>query len=179
MLKLILMRHAKSSWDDPHAKDIDRPLNKRGVNSAKAMGHWLRNNGHVPDAVLSSSSRRTMQTFEHLALTCPVAFTKHLYHASEHGVLDQLQQAKDESILLLGHNPGIGDFAEGIAKTPPSHPDFERFPTCATLVVTFESASWENVAWAAGNVIDFAVPRDVINAQTQPAPLTKNIPGRV
>ena len=63
-LQLILMRHAKSSWDDPAAADFDRPLNGRGRRSAKALGHWLRQRGWLPDRVLCSSARRTRETLD-------------------------------------------------------------------------------------------------------------------
>lgn len=164
MLKLILMRHAKSSWDDPFIGDHDRPLNARGVASAKAMGDWLRRHGHKPDWALSSSSRRTMQTFEGLALDCPIKFTKRLFHASANEILDQLRQTTQTNALLLGHNPGIADLAAQIVRTPPIHSDFTRFPTCATLVAEFDQKDWRSTDWQTGVATDFAIPREIIGS---------------
>ena len=68
MRRLILMRHAKSSWADPGQRDFDRPLNARGVRSAPLLGAWLRERGHVPDAALVSTARRTRETWAGLGL---------------------------------------------------------------------------------------------------------------
>ncbi|MEM6310295.1 MAG: histidine phosphatase family protein [Pseudomonadota bacterium] len=165
MLKLTVMRHAKSSWDDPLLDDHDRPLNRRGVASAEAMGHWLRKRGHVPDTVLSSTSKRTLQTFECLALDCPVSFTRHLFHASKSEILNQLRKTADTNILFLGHNPGIAEFSAQIARIPPRHPDFDRFPTCATMVAEFDQSNWAATNWKTGHVTDFAIARDILKSK--------------
>ena len=67
-LRLILMRHTKSSWDDPWQGDHARRLNGRGRRSAEALGNWLRAKGHLPDVALSSDAVRTQETFAGLAL---------------------------------------------------------------------------------------------------------------
>lgn len=162
MLTLILMRHAKSSWGSPALADHDRPLNDRGRRSARAMGRWLRSKGYLPDAVLSSSSRRTVETFEGLELDVPVTFTADLYHAGPAAMLRVLHGAEAPVLLMLGHNPGIADFAESLVRTPPDHPRFDDYPTCATLVVRFDAPSWSEVDWGSGEVVDFAIPREVI-----------------
>ena len=161
MLTLILMRHAKSSWDHPGKPDHDRPLNGRGRRSAALMGDWLRTNGHVPDVVLSSSSRRTMETFEGLALECPVHFTRSLYHAGPGSILGELRAATANKVLVLCHNPGIAEFADRILETAPDHPRFWDYPTCATLVARFDATSWKDVDWETGRAVNFAIPRDL------------------
>ncbi|MGD1884752.1 MAG: histidine phosphatase family protein [Paracoccaceae bacterium] len=162
MLTLILMRHAKSSWDDPSLSDHDRPLNTRGKRSAIAMGGWLRAQGHLPDAALVSSSERTTQTFYGLATDVPVRFTSRLYHASDHDMLSALQTADSHTILMLGHNPGISIFARRIVVARPRHPRFDDYPTGATLVAQFYLYRWADVEWGTGEAIDFAIPREVL-----------------
>ncbi len=165
MLTLILMRHAKSSWGAPSLADHDRPLNDRGKRSAEAMGRWLKGRDYLPDAVLSSSSRRTRETFEGLDLGAPVKFTRELYHAGPAGMLQVLREAEAKSVLMLGHNPGIAEFAERLLSAPPDHPRFDDYPTCATLVARFDSSTWRDVAWGQGETVDFAIPREVIAAE--------------
>jgi len=159
---LILMRHAKSSWDDPGLADHDRPLNNRGRASAQAMGDWLRAGGHVPDAAVSSSSERTGQTFLGLGFDVPVTFTRMLYHAGPELMMEVLRDQQVGAILMLGHNPGIADFAERLVAEAPPHPAFADYPTCATAVIRFDTDSWKDIGWREGQPIDFAIPREVM-----------------
>lgn len=161
-LTLILMRHAKSAWDDPNLPDHDRPLNPRGIASAQAMGDWLRTQGHVPETVMSSSSTRTRQTFAGLGLDVPVSYTRTLYHAGPEVMMDVLRNQTAMSVLMLGHNPGIADFADRLVTKPAHHPRFADYPTGATGVITFEKESWNDIGWREGLAADFAIPRDVM-----------------
>lgn len=161
-LKLILTRHAKSSWDDPWQSDHDRPLNKRGRRSAVAVGNWLRQEGHVPDETLSSSSRRTEETQELLGLGGTVHFTRALYHAGASAMLHELQGATGGTVLMLGHNPGIGAFAERLARNQPDHARFFDYPTCATTVFEFDAETWKDVQFGTGAVVGFVIPRELV-----------------
>lgn len=162
MVTLILMRHAKSSWDDPFLTDFERPLNKRGQRSAKALGDWLRANALVPDEVISSSSTRTGQTFEGLNLDTPVRFTRALYHAGPAQMWQVLAQAKGKRVLMLAHNPGIAEFAEQIVQTPPDHARFWDYPTGATVVVEFPVERWSDARSGTGRVTHFVIPRELL-----------------
>lgn len=164
MLRLILMRHAKSDWNHPHLGDHDRPLNKRGVASAKALGGWLRRTGYQPDQVLSSSSERTGQTCVELALPdeTPITFTRTLYLAEPEIMLDALRTATGQCVLMLGHNAGIAEMAERIVKAPPQHDRFADYPTGATLVVDFDAEAWKQIGWHQGQPIDFVIPRELV-----------------
>ncbi|MCF6233451.1 MAG: histidine phosphatase family protein [Rhodobacteraceae bacterium] len=159
---LILTRHAKSSWNTPGLADHDRPLNQRGVKSAQAIGEWLHRGGWAPDQTLSSSSRRTRETFKGLKLPGRVAFTDALYHANADQMRQVLASGHGRTILMLGHNPGIGEFAGRLLSTPPDHLRFDDYPTCATLIVTFDIGDWSRVEWGTGRVIDFVIPREVL-----------------
>jgi phosphohistidine phosphatase len=159
--RLILMRHAKSSWGDPMLSDHARPLNGRGKRSAKALGAWLRENDYLPDQVLCSSSARTRETLDRLTITAPTKFLDSLYHASPHAMLSELTRAKGAAVLVLGHNPGIAAFAETIVSHPPNHPRFHDYPTCATLVADFDIDDWSELKQASGTPLAFVTPRDL------------------
>ena len=162
-LKLILMRHAKSSWSTPSLIDHDRPLNGRGRRSAEAMGDWLRRNNHLPDQVLTSTSRRTLETFERLKLDLLADEIHALYHASPETMLSALQTATRRSVLMLGHNPGIAEFAARLVSTHPLHDRFDDYPTCATLIATFPTEDWAKVGYGSGTAVDFITPRELVN----------------
>lgn len=161
--RLILMRHAKSSWDDPAQPDHARPLNARGRRSAAALGTWLRGKGHLPDTVLCSDAARTRETCARLGLGVrPVKYLPALYHASTGVILDQLRQGgAGGTVLLVGHNPGCADFASRILAAPPDHERFHDFPTGATLVLDLPCASWEEAAFHTGRAVDFITPREL------------------
>lgn len=161
--RLILMRHAKSSWNDPELDDIDRPLNARGQRSATALGRWLADQGYIPDVVLCSPSTRTRETFDGLKLgAVPVQYPDALYHASTNVLLETLQEkAAGKSALIVTHNPGCANFADRVLSDPHDHERFHDFPTGATLVVDFPINDWADAAFHSGSVVDFIVPREL------------------
>jgi len=159
---LILTRHAKSSWENLSQADHERPLNKRGARSAKALGVWFRDKRLKPDQVLSSDSKRTRETYAGLGLETEAEFTDDLYHASPNQMLRVLSRASGEVVMMLGHNPGMAAFAAELASEPPDHPRFFDYPTGATTVLRFDIDGWEHAAWGGGEVIDFVIPRDLM-----------------
>ena len=163
MRRLILMRHAKSDWNVPDLRDHDRPLNARGLRAASDMGDWLRATGYLPDQVLCSTAQRTQETLAGLRLDAqvPVVLTRGLYLAEAEAMLRVLRQATGQSVLMLGHNGGIGEMAQRLLPEPFDHPRFEDYPTCATLVCDFDAESWNDIGWHEGQPIDFTVPKDL------------------
>lgn len=163
MRRLILMRHAKSSWADPGQRDLDRPLNKRGRRAAALLGGWLKKNGYRPDQALVSSARRTQETWAGVVAEAGPAETRYLpelYHAGPESMLEIVQRAPDAAcLLLLGHQPGIGAFVARLLAAPESSADLEKFPTGATAVVDFDIAGWGELAWGSGRLVDFVAPR--------------------
>lgn len=160
-MRLILMRHAKSDWSSGVTRDHDRPLNARGLRAARAMGDWLRAQGYLPDRVLCSTATRTRETLAGLRIDAPAEFIPALYHAEPGVMLDILRGAEGQSVLMIGHNPGIGELAGDLVTHAPDHPRFFDYPTCATLVVDFQAADWSAVAAGRGAPVDFVVPRDL------------------
>ncbi|MEM1232910.1 MAG: histidine phosphatase family protein [Pseudomonadota bacterium] len=161
MKTLIVMRHAKSSWSDPGAQDLDRPLNDRGIKAAQAIGEWLSFGGFIPDLVLCSNARRTAQTWRSLGLEAELRFRAPLYHAPAETILAEARGAEGDCVLILGHNPGIADFASLILSTPPRHARFGDYPTGATLVAQFDG-DWPELGAGKANARAFTVPSDVM-----------------
>lgn len=169
MLTLSLLRHAKSSWDDPTQDDFDRPLAPRGKEAAPRVGAEMRRRGLVPDLVVSSPSARTRAT---LALVkpeldrakVPVRFEDGLYLASPAGLLDIIHRLPDTArhVLILGHNPGLQNLAvkltgRGDEKT--RRAVAAKFPTAALAVLAFDVERWADVASGKGNLIHFLTPK--------------------
>ncbi|SIQ41939.1 phosphohistidine phosphatase [Paracoccus thiocyanatus] len=158
--RLILTRHAKSSWDDPAQPDHDRPLNARGRRSARELGDWLASRGYEPEEVLCSTAERTRETWERIALA-PLEVRPHiryepgLYHAAPEKMLEVLRSASAPTVMMIGHNPGIAEFAAMLPARLPLDPDFRRYPTAATLVVDFQIGDWSELRPAQGSVLDF------------------------
>ena len=165
MLKLIVTRHAKSSWDYPNLTDHDRPLSGRGKRSSDAIGKWLAEKDHVPETVLSSTSTRTRETWARMSKNFPdavnVRFEPDLYHAGSSSMFNLLTTASGDSVLILGHNPGIAHFAAVILNSMPTHADFYRYPTAATLVCEFPIDDWAHVEIGTAKPIDFVIPREL------------------
>lgn len=165
-LTLILTRHGKSSWDNPRLEDYDRPLADRGHRSATAIGDWLARIDFVPGEVIHSGARRTAKTWEDIRARLPAGPTvreeRDLYHAGANTLLRVLRAAQDPVTMMIGHNPGFAEFANRILMAPADHPRFADYPTCATAIIGFDEASWDLVNWKRGRLIDFAIPRELM-----------------
>ncbi len=163
-MKLIIVRHAKSSWVSNAPSDHDRPLAPRGTRAALTIGKWLAERGHAPATVICSSALRTRQTWETMQPCFPslphVRIEPALYHAGSAQIAGILRRANDSPVMLIGHNPGIGAFAFEILRTHPAHADFARYPTAAATVCGFSGSAWRDTKPGSGDLIEFTVPRD-------------------
>ncbi len=160
MKRLVLMRHAKSDWAFDRS-DRDRPLNKRGRKSVPAVAEWLATRNHHPQEALVSSAERTRETWSLLGSDATVRFLDDLYLAEPEVMLDALFEATADTVLMIGHNPGIAELAHSLVNQTPDHPRFSDYPTCATLVVEFDVAAWSDIRPGTGRVLDFIVPREL------------------
>ena len=163
--KLILIRHCKSSWEAFGQDDHARPLNDRGRRQAPMIGRWLAERGDLPDQVLCSDAVRTKETWALISASFdnlpPVEFSKALYLTPEFVMLEQLRKATGQTVAMLGHNPGIAEFAAGLVASPPKHERFDDYPTGATTILTFDVDHWADLHEGSGTVQGFAVPRDL------------------
>lgn len=164
MKRLILMRHAKSDWDDPALPDHDRTLNKRGRRAASALGDWLRANGLVPDQILCSSATRIQETCARLALPLEPEIQRALYLAEAPAMLRALHAAHGDTVLMIGHNPGIAELAGTLLVTRPAHDRFDDYPTGATLVAEFDIDTWRDLQTRTGHATAFVIPRELTEA---------------
>lgn len=171
MKRLILLRHAKSAWEDPDLDDHDRPLNRRGRLSAPLMGAWLAERGFVPDRVLCSTSTRTVETWALARAALPGApdpvAEPRLYHADPATMLDLIRATPSDcaTLMLIGHQPGIGSLARKLsAAGAPAHCTraFQKFPTAGCAVIDFPADDWPAVAFGTGAFHAFGVPRELV-----------------
>lgn len=172
--QLFLLRHAKSSWDDPTLQDHERPLSKRGRKAAAAMGKLMRSREIVPDLVLVSSARRTMETLEALQPWHPLPTVKvkdSLYHATAPEMLDMLRAVEKSArtVLLVGHNPGLHELAVALAgEGQAESEDLARrmanaYPTGALARFAVDD-SWSKIEEAV-RLTDFIIPRELTSAK--------------
>lgn len=170
MRTLLLLRHAKSGWDDPCLADFDRPLAPRGESAAMRMGRELADRGWLPDLALVSPAARTRQTWTlasaELPRKPPAEFPEALYEASADRILDLIRKASDtaNTLLVLGHNPGLEDLARRLARTEPGAEALLRlhakFPTGALARFAFEGG-WRALQTGSGRLTDFIRPKDL------------------
>jgi phosphohistidine phosphatase len=146
MKQLLLLRHAKSSWDDPNVDDHDRPLNERGHRDATRMGELLLEHKLIPDCVAGSTALRASTTARLVAAACglerDVILTDRLYLAEPMEYLAILRELaeKDVTALLVGHNPGIEELVEQLTDQP------ARMPTAALAHIALPVSCWSEVA---------------------------------
>lgn len=171
MKTLTVLRHAKSSWDDPVARDFDRPLNARGRKAAVTIGRHLRGERQGFDHVVASPAVRIVETVDEVEAgygsALAPAWDRRIYLASASSLLDvihELPQAA-ESALLIGHNPGLEDLV--LLLIPDRAGDVlrdsveEKFPTAALATMTFAVDEWAQVKAGGGVLVSFTRPRDL------------------
>jgi phosphohistidine phosphatase len=170
MPRLLLLRHAKSSWDDVQATDFDRPLSSRGRRAAPLMGRHIALHRLVPQRILCSSSRRTRETLAgilpYLADDLDVRLTRDLYLSSEDRYVDiiRAQGGTARTLLVIGHNPALQETSltlVGQGNPTLLHDMREKFPTAALAVIDFEAKTWIDVEPETGRIVAFFRPREL------------------
>ena len=145
MKELLLLRHAKSSWDDPRLADHQRPLNARGRRDAPRMGALMNELQLLPEAILSSDSARTHETVERFLGAAggeiPATFLPELYHASAGALLAAARNAPGvDRVMLVAHNPGMEDLQEILSGS------YEPFPTAAIAAFRLELDDFADIS---------------------------------
>jgi phosphohistidine phosphatase len=170
MPELLLLRHAKSAWDQPGLADHERPLAPRGVKAAKRMGKAMRELGLVPDLAICSTAVRARQTWE-LALAAlggevETRYLKGLYLGSPGQMLAVIrrQPVRCRRLLLVAHDPGIHALATSLAGEGEAA-DLERlrakFPTGALAQIELSGAGWQEVGMRQGRLLRLIRPKDL------------------
>ena len=167
MLRLMLLRHAKSDWPDGVA-DHERPLARRGQEAAPTVGSYMAAEQLVPDLAVVSTARRTRQTWDLAAAAfredVPDRFEGRIYEASPEAILAVIHATPDavRTLLVVGHNPGFEELAGRLV----GHGDryafarmLQKFPTAALAVIDFAVERWDAVADRGGRLDRFITPR--------------------
>jgi phosphohistidine phosphatase len=163
MKTLYLIRHAKSSWDDPDLGDFERPLNKRGKKDAPNMARRLKEKRVTPDFMITSPATRAFETCKMFAEILnynkdKIITDKRLYHADEAQLLKVIHEIKErerdeeEVILLFGHNPGLTEFANKLLNE-----NIDNIPTCGIVKAHLKAGRWKEVTFGGGKLkfLDF------------------------
>ncbi len=169
MRRLLLMRHAKSSWDRPGLRDFDRPLSPRGEKAAVSMGQHILDDGLVPDLVFCSPAKRTRQT---LNLTCAqfgtspqIMFDDSLYGGTISFLQDLLRSITDDNVrtaMIIGHNPETQGLALNLSRdagTDAMAALKSKYPTAGLAIIEFGISTWAEVQAGQGTLIDFTSPK--------------------
>jgi phosphohistidine phosphatase len=146
MKRVLLMRHAKSSWDNHLHSDHERPLNERGKLDAPNMAKYIVEKGFLPELMLVSDSVRTRETRELIMPflpAIPTQFSPPLYMASVHTIIDHIKNTDNllDTVLVLAHNPGITEAFYELA-----HVRIDNVPTAGVGCITFDVDSFKNIA---------------------------------
>ena len=138
--RLIVMRHAKSSWKDPNLDDHERPLNKRGRGDAPMVADAIFDKGWIPDLILVSSSKRTLQTLEgmsHRMGKAPFEVRSGIYHATVSDLMEELEDALDNgTTMIIGHNPGSEILVNHLSG------EWHTMPTATAVLLLHSGSSW-------------------------------------
>jgi phosphohistidine phosphatase len=168
MKRLTILRHAKSSWDEP-LDDFDRPLNARGRKAAAMVGEELKRRGARFDGVIASPAERVRQTLDQLGkgygAPLDVHFDPRIYLASEDTLLDLIRGIPDDvgSALIVGHNPGLHRLVLLLTRDegPLRHRIAGNLPTAAVAGVELSAKQWSEVEPGSGTLSELILPRDL------------------
>ena len=164
MKTLYILRHAKSSWDDPDLADFDRPLNGRGKTAAPFMGEVMRRKGWMPEVILSSPAVRARETARRAKkggdLEADIKHDERIYEASPQTLRQVASEIEDgaDSAMIVGHNPGM----EGLVRFLTGKA--ESMPTAALAVIELDLDSWKDIDAKSGKLKKIIRPKDEMKA---------------
>lgn len=158
---LYLIRHAKSSWDDPSLRDHDRPLNKRGKRDAPLMANVLKKKGIKPDLIYSSTAERALEFAKVIAEILDfkkkkIVSTKDLYMADVKEMLGILRSVEDsaKTVFMVSHNPYITEFANSLCNY-----NLDNIPTSGVFCIEFDVKKWKDIDLGKGKFVSFDYPK--------------------
>ena len=158
MKSLLILRHAKSSWDNPGLSDYDRPLNKRGKRDAPRMGKHIRQEKLVPDRILTSSAKRARKTASKVAKTCAykskIKRLDNFYHAPPSVYIEELQALRNKyhRVMVVGHNPTMEQLVRHLTG------QILPMPTAALAHIELPIENWD--------MLDFSTRGKLVNLWT-------------
>lgn len=145
---LYILRHAKSDWSGPGGSDFERGLTGRGGKDARRIGQWLRDHDHSPDRIISSPAARAKETLAAVLSQIekrPVVFEATLYQARLATLLACIRRYKTDaqSLLLLGHNPGLSDLARYLSGRSVAPAGGDRLGTANLVIFRYAANTFE------------------------------------
>ena len=173
MLRLMLLRHAKSDWSSPGMQDAARPLTERGEAAARLMGGYMARHSLIPQRVLCSPARRTRETWAGIAAQwraeVEVVFEERLYAATPQTLLSivRSQDATARTLLVIGHNPGLQATAERLIAAGDVELRErlrEKYPTAALAIIDFAVDKWGRLHNRSGRLDRYVTPRSIAAA---------------
>jgi phosphohistidine phosphatase len=160
MKTLFILRHAKSSWDNPDWSDFERPLNSRGLDAARFIGGLIYERQLAPQIIISSPAKRAKQTAvlvkELAEISKPIIFDERIYEASPLALFNLIREfdAKYESVLIVGHNPGFENLVRMLTGENIS------MPTAALVRINLDVENWHELG-TVSNELEFLIrPRE-------------------
>ena len=163
MKTLLILRHAKSSWTDPTLSDHERPLNDRGKRDAPRMGQLIRDEGLLPDLIVTSTALRARKTAAKVARACgydgEIERTDSLYHAYPDDCIHVLRGVSDEhhSVMVVGHNPCLEVLVETLSG------ECQTMPTAALAHLVLDIDHWTEMALnASGRLVSIWRPKEIL-----------------
>ena len=164
MKTLLLIRHAKSSWEDEGLSDFDRPLNDRGKRDAPMMAERLHERGIRIDAFISSPAKRARKTCEQFIKQYKkneneILFKTELYMASENAFTDVIEKLDDkfDTVAIFSHNPGITEFANSMTDAR-----IDNIPTSGIFAVNIDAKKWNKFRESKKKFLFFDYPKAVV-----------------
>ena len=165
--ELFILRHAKSDWDSNAKADSERPLNKRGRHDAPRIGRWMREHYQYPGWVLCSTATRARETLHAIARELElqserIHFSPELYLANLSALLKILRDipADRNSVMLVGHNPGLDELVSFLSKTPIPLTESGKLMTTACLAVFKLPDDWNDLE-GKGELVNIIRPSDL------------------
>jgi phosphohistidine phosphatase len=164
--RLHLLRHGKSSWDDPTLGDHERPLSPRGLKAATRMARWIAEHDIRPKLVLCSSAlraRETLTTVEEALGSPRIVVADSLYAASADELARWLGRVSADvgEVMIIAHNPGLADLCQQLARpSPESERIAEKLPTGA-LVTLETNARWVDIGPGCATILHLVLPREL------------------
>ncbi len=161
MKKLLLLRHAKSSWDDAGLADFDRPLNGRGRRAAPLMGNFIRERRLRPDLIISSPAQRARETtalvIEASGLDAELRYDERIYEATAGRLLEVLEGVEDDKqeVMLVGHNPGFENLLAHLTG------ESRRVPTAALARILLDAEKWVEAGARGGRLEWLVKPKEL------------------
>jgi len=166
MKKLIIVRHAKSSWDFPELSDYDRPLNRRGKKNAPEMGKRLASRGILPDMIISSPAKRAAATAKRIAMEIGYSIKDIkkeplFYHGSMNDIINVVKSSSNKisTLMIFGHNPDLTTVTNSLTGS-----DIYNIPTCGIAEIDFDISAWNEIEKNIGTLVNFDYPKKVLSA---------------